>query len=149
MKKQQLYRFSHFIFILTMTFSTLVFSGVECRGLSTVSQTQSPAAEARKTDVVPANSKIFSPNGVKKPETKTTAQSTIVLKKEEKWYVGFLKAMLGVLFSSLALYGGLNLYKTFVLKTGSNKNNKKNISPLESPKTFKDALNSFLGKTDK
>ncbi len=61
----------------------------------------------------------------------------------------FFMAMLGVLVSSLAIFGGLNLYKKVVLKNNKAFDEKDYENTLESPKDFKEAINLFLNKTDK
>ncbi len=60
----------------------------------------------------------------------------------------FLFAMLGVLISAIAIFGGLRIYQKFVLKQGANSDNT-NYSTLQSPKNLKEAINLFLDKTDK
>lgn len=61
----------------------------------------------------------------------------------------FLVAMAGVLLSSLAIFGGLKLYKKFILKKNTKTDNINYGNTFESPKTFKEAINIFLDKTDK
>lgn len=61
----------------------------------------------------------------------------------------FLMAMLGVLVSSLAIFGGLKLYQKFVLKNDAKLSNIDYDKTLESPKDFKEAINLFLHKTNK
>jgi hypothetical protein len=140
---------------MTLVFSTLVFSGVE--------STSALAADAdkitAKTDNLPADSKIFAPQ---KPEsTKELKASELDIKKNpsvfkkeadskpKKKFARFFIAMLCVLFSSLAIFGGLKLYKYLASKKGLSSKNSTNKQSLESPKTFKETINLFLDKTDK
>lgn len=60
----------------------------------------------------------------------------------------FLGAMLGVLVSSLAIFGALKLYKKLVINAGVRTEDGSTDS-LDSPKDFKEAINLFLDKTDK
>lgn len=62
--------------------------------------------------------------------------------------VKFLFAMLGVLISAGAIYFGLKLYKKFMFKQNQNID-QTDYSTLYSPKSFKEAINIFLDKTDK
>lgn len=61
----------------------------------------------------------------------------------------FFIAMLGVLISCLAIFGGLKLYKKIILKGSAKFDNIDYNKTLESPKDFKEAINLFLDKTDK
>ena len=61
----------------------------------------------------------------------------------------FFMAMLGVVVSSLAIFGGLKLYQKFGLKNTAALDEKDYENSLESPKDFKEAINLFLNKTDK
>lgn len=60
----------------------------------------------------------------------------------------FLGAMLGVLVSSLAIFGALKLYKKFIINAGA-RGEDDSTDSLDSPKDFKEAINLFLDKTDK
>ena len=64
-------------------------------------------------------------------------------------FLKFVLSMLGVLVSSLAIFLGLNFYKKFVLKNNAKSDNIDYSKNLESPKTFKEAINLFLNKSDK
>jgi len=57
----------------------------------------------------------------------------------------FILAMLGVVASSVVVYVGLSFYTK--LTTGSSSPSSK-ASKLRTPENFKEAINSFLDKTD-
>lgn len=64
-------------------------------------------------------------------------------------FIKFLLAMLGVLFSSLAIWASLKIYKKLVLKNDAKQSETDYDKTLESPKNFKEAINLFLNKTNK
>lgn len=143
------------LIVISAIFSTLVFStGVECfaenisaKNTPTMPQTPTaqPAQQVPTNQITPAeqsstpdfsqkNSYELAHMGENSPKSK-------ILK--------FFIAMLGVLLSAAAIFGGLKFYKKFILKNNS-KNDKINYEKtLESPKDFKEAINIFLEKTDK
>ena len=155
-KKLQ-YNLTYFILFLMLVFSTLVFSRVE----STAAMTSPPIENSKiRSDALPPNSKIFAPQ--KSPEVSpekhqqvklSPTKNTLPIKKannikHHKGLFRFLKGMFGVLLSAIVIFGGLKLYNFFILKNNSTLDNKKNKNSLESPKTFKETINSFLDKTD-
>lgn len=90
--------------------------------------------------------------GVEQAEKTQSASNTTLPNKPENRpspILKFLLAMFGVLLSSLAILGGLKLYKKFVLKNNTKTDNINYGNTFESPKTFKEAINIFLDKTDK
>ena len=140
---------------MTLVFSTLVFSGVE--------STSALAADAdkitAKTDNLPADSKIFAPQ---KPEVKKEFKTDekgfknkvlptkkAAENKPRQKLIRFFLAMFGVLLSSLAIFGGLKLYKYLVSKKNLSSKNNNNKKSFETPKTFKETINLFIDKTDK
>ena len=154
-QKKLQFNLSSFILILTLIFSTLVFSGVE----SIAETATAPSASAQVgTQEIPANSKIFAPQATTKPATQkpqvSPIKTALPLKKagsttSHKKLFRFLEAMLGVLLSALVIFGVLKLYNFFVLKNSSHSNDKSRGSSLETPKTFKETINLFLDKTNK
>ena len=133
------------IIIFTAIFSTLALGGVETFAIEapdttavSTAQTTVPTEQLKPIDnttIQPALPKVAPEN--LKPEQRPAP----ILK--------FLLAMLGVVISSLAIFGGLKFYKKFVLKKNSKTDNINYNNSLESPKTFKEAINIFLDKTDK
>ena len=110
-------------------------------------------ATNRADESLPTNSKIFAPQ--ESAQTKEAPTKAVKPPKEnsknstEPGMIKFFVAMFGVLFSSLVIFGGLKFYNFLLSKKGSTSTAKGNKKSLESPKTFKEALNSFLEKTDK
>ena len=76
-----------------------------------------------------------------KPITTLLSGKTILLK--------FGIAMCGVLFSVVLIFIGLKLYKKLIFKNNNNIEAVDYDKILETPKDFKEAINSFLHKTDK
>lgn len=154
MKKQ--HRIHNLIIIFATICSALVFTGVE----SFATLPASPAASVPATASAPASA---SPNAQISPIQKQKSDVKLPSKPRYNHYSGeetgktgfkyaifkFLMAMLGVLISSLAIYGGLKLYKKLVLKNDAKLNNIDYDKTLESPKDFKEAINLFLHKTNK
>lgn len=167
MKNRQTFNLPTYVLILTLSLSTLVFSGVESKAVEGQTEgvhlgskysalNSAPTqSEGKKTDQIPADSKIFAPQTTAVKDNKgSVAVKNLPLKKESKkslkqYLFMFLKAMFGVIVSALAIFGGLKLYKGLLLKKNALFESKKIKNSLESPKTFKDALNLFLDKTDK
>lgn len=161
MKKRQ--KILNFILIFAMICSTLVFAGVE--SIAADAPVSVPAAP--KAPVVPAPSvapatplaPVVQQPAVQVPKQDVKAplmpqKNAYAADKAEHTgikyaFFKFLMAMLGVLVSSLAIYGGLKLYKKLVLKNDAKLNNIDYDKTLESPKDFKEAINLFLHKTNK
>lgn len=137
------------IIILAMMFSTLVFTGVETFAADTISTapTAVPAAQTATSD------KQLPPTDAKKPAA-IPQKNAYALEHMEKTgfkyaIFKFLLAMLGVLISCLAIFGGLKFYKKIVLKSDLKHTEIDYDKTLESPKNFKEAINLFLHKTNK
>lgn len=153
MKKRQL--IVNFIIIIAIICSTLVFAGVESFAATPVG-----IATAPKMAVSPASSSV---TAVQPPQAQLNKQDVKIPIPQKNAYAAdktektgfkyaifkFFMAMLGVLVSSLAIYGGLKLYKKLVLKNDAKLNNIDYDKTLESPKDFKEAINLFLHKTNK
>ena len=155
MKKQhRKNNFFNLILILTLVLSTFVLSRVESTAASATASTNAHMSKSEiKTDNIPAGSKIFAQQKVE-PSKQTVKKESLPLKKEassesKKSISRFFLAMIGVLLSSLAIFGGLKAYNHFASNKHSAFDNKKSKSSLESPKNFKESINSFLEKTDK
>lgn len=145
----------NFIIIFAMICSTLVFTGVESFAATPVG-----IATAPKMAVSPASTAI---PAVQPPQVQPPKQDVKLPIPQKNAYAAdktektgfkyaifkFFMAMLGVLVSSLAIYGGLKLYKKLVLKNDAKLNNIDYDKTLESPKDFKEAINLFLHKTNK
>lgn len=135
----------HNLILILALFSTLVFfTGVESFAASQPTTTVKPAAETPQT-VTPKN--ITTPDTI--PEKNAYALSHIKPRGFKYGLFKFFIAMLGVLISALAIFGGLKLYKKIILKNSSILDNVDYKKTLESPKDFKEAINLFLDKTDK
>lgn len=133
------------ILILTL-FSTLVF----CTGVESIA-IEAPAATATTVKVqAPAKN---TPQKVTTPETIPEKNAYALSHMEQRGFkyslFKFFMAMIGVLISALAIFGGLKLYKNIILKNSSKLDNIDYDKTLESPKDFKEAINLFLDKTDK
>lgn len=131
-------KFFHSILIITMFFSTLVFSGV---GLNTITPS---AFAAQETVQKPA------PNSVKGPQSipeKNIYKLNHMDKKNGLF--SFFMAMLGVFVSAVIIFVSLKLYKKFAINKGSQSSNESYKTSLDSPKDFKEAINLFLNKTNK
>lgn len=130
------------IFVLTIIFSTLVFTGVESFALDF----QVPAVQTTTGNKQSENNAI-------KPSTipEKNAYAITHMKKTGFKYgiFKFFMAMVGVLVSSLTIFLGLKGYKKFILKNDAKINNIDYDKTLESPKDFKEAINLFLNKTNK
>lgn len=103
--------------------------------------TTAPTSVATQPATVPAQTSTVQPASSTNLPAKPEDRPSPILK--------FLLAMFGVLLSSLAILYGLKLYKKFVLKNNSKTDNINYGNSFESPKTFKEAINIFLDKTDK
>lgn len=156
MKKRQLIH--NFIIIIAMICSTLVFTGVE----SFAADAPFAAAATPKASVIPATpaAPTVHPPQMQPPKQdikkihQISQKNAYAAEKTEKTgfkyaIFKFFMAMLGVLVSSLAIFGGLKLYQKFVLKNDAKLNNIDYDKTLESPKDFKEAINLFLHKTNK
>ena len=82
------------------------------------------------------------------PEKNMNQLKNIGQNTPQNKFLKFVIAMFGVLISGLAVYGGLKLYKSFIMKKNSLNINPNDDRILESPKDFKTAINIFLNKTD-
>lgn len=146
-------RHHHNYLIITIAmFSTL--AGVETFAVDTQTvpaAIQTPATTVptkaptsvvtQKTTTVSAQTNTAQPSSNAALPTKSENRPSPIMQ--------FLLAMFGVLLSSLAIFGGLKLYKKFVLKNNTKTDNINYGNTFESPKTFKEAINIFLDKTDK
>jgi len=149
--KQLQYNLLYSVIFFTLVFSTLVFAGAESAAVDA-------AAPITNSQALPPNSKIFAPQtppttpAVQQSKKTTVLQkdSAVPLKKDSiKLILRFLLAMAWVLASAAAIFGCLKLYKVLIKKNGADSKGNMGKKSLESPKTFKEALNSFLDKTDK
>ncbi len=150
-----------------MMFSTLVFAGVEAfatepqakQGLNLQSRVGLPTHQ-RKADkaLIAALSEAVKTDKSVNEEIKKPAEipqkNAYALEHMEKTgfkyaIFKFLSAMLGVLLSCLAIFGGLKFYKKIVLKSDLKQTEIDYDKTLESPKNFKEAINLFLHKTNK
>lgn len=140
-----------YVIIILAMFSTLALGGVGTFAVDTsvtttlIAQTTVPTAQTTVPlgQVTPASTTVQTPVKQNTPalNPETNKRPSPILK--------FLLAMFGVLVSSLAIFGGLKFYKKFVLKKSAKTDNINYNNSLESPKTFKEAINIFLDKTDK
>lgn len=144
------------IIIFMAIFSTLALGGVETFAIDApvtatvpTEQTTVPTVQtiAPLGQVAPANTTVQTPVTQKTPALNPETDKQTF--KRPSPILKFLLAMLGVVVSSLAIFGGLKFYKKFVLKKSSKTDNIDYNKSLESPKTFKEAINIFLDKTDK
>lgn len=138
----------NFIIILAIMFSTLVFTGVEAFAVDTV-----PTAPVAPVAQNAANDKQLPSADAKKPAA-IPQKNAYALEHMEKTgfkyaFFKFFNAMLGVLFSCLAIFAGLKFYKKIVLKSDLKQTEIDYDKTLESPKNFKEAINLFLHKTNK
>lgn len=140
MKKQQ--KILNIIIILTMIFSTLVFTGVESIAVISQSPAIQTNVQTKQTD-----KNIAKPSNI--PEKNAYAISHMKKTGFKYAMVKFLMAMLGVLVSSLAIFLVLKFYKKLVLQGNTKFSNIDYDKTLESPKDFKEAINLFLDKTNK
>lgn len=128
--------------ILTIIFSTLIFTGTESFALNS----QTPSVQKTVGEKQ-------SENSIEKVSTipQKNAYALTHMKKAGFKYgiFRFLMAMLGVLVSSLAIFLGLKIYKKLILKNDAKFNNIDYDKTLESPRDFKEAINLFLNKTKK
>ena len=112
-----------------------------------------PANPAIKTQTVAQKTVTTSESSVKTPQSipeKNKYALTHIKKDGFRYkFFKFLMAMLGVFVSSLAILGGLKIYKILGLKNSSKIDTIDYEKNLESPKNFKEAINLFLDKTDK
>lgn len=132
---------------MAIMFSTLVFTGVETFAADTAPTTPTavPAAQNAQSD------KQIPPADAKKPATIPEKNAYAMEQNTGFKYaiIKFLTAMLGVLLSCLAIFGGLKFYKKIVLKSDLKQTEIDYDKTLESPKNFKEAINLFLHKTNK
>ena len=128
---------------MTLTLSTLVFTGVGvgAQPLQDNTSTGMFLAQAGMPQSVSPAATI--------PEKNVNALKNIEKKGFKYSFFKFFMAMLGVLVSAGSIFLGLKFYKNFVLKGGSSPSSKDYENSLESPKDFKETINSFLNKTDK
>lgn len=140
MKKNNFLLFS---IILALLFSILLFTGVE---------------RAKALDTKPQASQGTSFTKTGEPKVKTIPEKNLstlsqidhLEKKSFKYNLfKFFTAMFGVLVSALAIFFGLKVYKKFVFKNMQPADKEDFEKSLNSPKDFKEAINLFLGKTEK
>lgn len=140
-----------YLIISIAMFSTLI--GVETFAID--AQPAPPAIQTPTSNVPITTAPTTASNNVVVPATEqiktaqTLPSATVPPESRPSPILKFLAAMAGVLLSSLAIFGGLKLYKKFVLKNNLKTDNTNYSKTLESPKTFKEAINIFLDKTDK
>ena len=82
------------------------------------------------------------------PEKNLNQLKNIGQNTPQNKFLKFIIAMIGVIFSGFAIYGGLKIYKNLILQKNSCIINPNDERSLESPKDFKTAINIFLKKTD-
>ena len=82
------------------------------------------------------------------PEKNLNQLKNIGQNTPQNKFLKFIIAMIGVIFSGFAIYGGLKIYKNLILQKNSCIINPNDERSLESPKAFKTAINIFLKKTD-
>jgi len=135
--------------LILALFLTLVFTGVKNNTFFDASMGNIAIAASVEKQANPSTQKVLPQSDSKKNVTEPSSTD----KKERggfQYYLfRFLMAMLGVIVSSAAIFLGLKLYQKFVLKKGLSSDEKDYENTLESPKDFKEAINSFLSKTDK
>lgn len=143
--KKQLLNLSFIIAFLAIIFSMFIRINSESFAFaadSPIKQTTSAGDLSSKT-----TTDVSIPRTI--PE-KNTYKITHMQKTGFKYKLfKFFTAMLGVLISSLAIFGGLKIYKNLMLKNNSKSDTIDYNKNLESPKDFKEAINLFLDKTDK
>lgn len=106
------------------------------------SSTINTSAES-KTEVLDSSS---APKSI--PEKNMDRLKDIGKNGSKNGFLRFFIAMSGVAISSLAIYGGLKLYKKISLQKNMFVSNPNDERSLETPKDFKSAINLFLNKTD-
>lgn len=145
-KKLKTHTKTHSLILFLAIFSTFVLTKVE----SFAVESQTPVAQTQTQPQSPNKQ----PNGLQQNNTNTNQNATKVntipsKTKPQSRLIKFIIAMAGVLLSSLAIFGGLKLYKIFILKNNTDAVNIDYEKTLESPRDFKEAINIFLEKTDK
>ena len=145
---KKLLKKNNLILILAL-FSTLVFfTGVEsCAEKNPAPVTSNTVAPISAKPQTAEPKKIIPSDNI--PEKNAYAHAHMKKKGFKYSLFKFFMAMLGVLISALAIYGGLKVYKKIMLKNSSMLDNIDYKKTLESPKDFKEAINLFLDKTDK
>lgn len=131
-------KFFHSILIITMFFSTLVFSGVESNTVT------APVFASQETMQKPAPISAKEPQSI--PEKNIYKLNHI---DKKNGLFSFFMAMLGVLVSTVIIFVSLKLYKKFAINKSSQSNSENYKNSLDSPKDFKEAINLFLNKTNK
>jgi len=133
------------LILILALFSTLVFfTGVE--SLATVTSDEPSAPSSSLTKPIDQNQlktldSIPEKNAYKLSHIKPLGFKYSLFK--------FFIAIIGVLISALAIFGGLKLYQKIILKNSSRVHSIDYGKTLDSPKDFKEAINLFLNKTDK
>lgn len=138
-----------YVIISLAMFSTL--TGVETFAVDTKPAPTAAQAPTAPT-AIPTTDSTQPATGIEQAGTaQPVSNTTSPIKPEGRpsTILKFLVAMAGVLLSSLAIFGGLKLYKKFILKNNTKTDNINYGNTFESPKTFKEAINIFLDKTDK
>lgn len=132
----------NFIIILTLIFSTVIFSRAESFALNSQVPPSQTIVQEKKSD-----SNAVKPSTI--PEKNAYALTHMKKNGIKYGVLKFLMTMIGVLISSLAIFLGLKIYKKFILKNDAKLGNMDYDKTLESPKDFKEAINLFLNKTKK
>ena len=131
-------------FILLIAFFTSVRSFAVEAPTPPLAKTVAVTQEAKQ----PQPPTAMAPKSI--PEKNIYALSHMEKKSGFKYSLfKFFLAMIGVMISSLAIYGGLKLYKKIAVKNSEKLDSIDYAKTLESPKDFKEAINLFLDKTDK
>lgn len=145
MKKNQ--RIINLFFILTLLFSTFIYTKVECWAVISdvpTIQHQSTQNVSDKKNIKSDNTNLGSI-----PQKNAYALSHMEKTGFKYSFLKFFIAMFGVLLSSLAIFIGLKVYKKLILKDNEKFDNIDYDKTLESPKDFKEAINLFLDKTNR
>lgn len=136
-------------FIFTAIFSTITVCNIICFSADLPASAQVTTATAKSLN--PSTEKAVNEA---KDTLKFSQKNGYDLNNPEKMNFGyavykFLLAMLGVIVSAGAIFFGLKIYKKFILKNDIKSDIVDYNNSLTSPKDFKEAINIFLGKTDR